>query len=190
MITIAWGDVEGWGVEGVWNFGPKLVSFLITSGRKHWYGVGDYVLPNTLPTINWISQVLEYGPKGTRKLLVSNLNACLENPRYQQEEKLATVLSGYGLTGQAQLVLPRWKYFSEGNWTWRIWRDGRPISGQEDYILGTRDDFSMVGLREPRTPTDHWMVLGVLLGDRVMRYRAYVKGRTTWPIQEEKGRTR
>ena len=23
-----------------------------------------------------------------------------------------------------------------------------------------------------------------------MRHRAYVKGRTTWPIQEEKGRTR
>ena len=44
----------------------------------------------------------------------------------------------------------------------------------------------MVGLREYRTPTDHQMVLGVLCGDRVMMHRAYVKGRTTWPIREEK----
>ena len=34
------------------------------------------------------------------------------------------------------------------------------------------------------------MFLGVLCGDRFMRHRAYIKGRTTWPIQEEKGRTR
>ena len=72
----------------------------------------------------------------------------------------------------------------------RIWREGGPISGRGDYILGTRLNFSMVGLQEPRTPTDHWMVLEVLCGDRVMRHRAYFKGRTTWPIQEEKGRTR
>ena len=62
--------------------------------------------------------------------------------------------------------------------------------GRGDYILGKRDDLSMVGLREPRTPTDHRMVLGVLLGDGVTRYRAYVKGQTTWPIPEEKGRAR
>ena len=48
----------------------------------------------------------------------------------------------------------------------------------------------MVGLREPRTPTYHWMVLGVLRGDGVTRYRACVKGWTTWSIREEKGRKR
>ena len=70
------------------------------------------------------------------------------------------------------------------------WKEGRTISGRGDYILGTRGDFSMVGLREPRTPTEHQMVLGVICGDRVMRHRAYIKGRTTWPILEDKGRTR
>ena len=62
--------------------------------------------------------------------------------------------------------------------------------GRGDYILETRDDFSMVGLREAITPTGHQMVLGVLCGDMVMRNRAYVKGRITWTIQEEKGKTR
>ena len=58
------------------------------------------------------------------------------------------------------------------------------------HLWETRQDFSMVGLREPRTLTDHQMVLGVLHGEGVTRHRAYVKGRTTWHIQEEKGRRR
>ena len=48
----------------------------------------------------------------------------------------------------------------------------------------------MVGLREPRTPIGHRMVLRVIIGEGVTRHRAYVKGRTTWPIQEEKKITR
>ena len=90
-IAIVWRDVEGWGVEGVRNFGPNVASFIITSGRKRWYGVGSYVPPNKLPTINWIRQLLEYRPKGMRKLLVSDLNVYLENMRDQQEEQLSAV---------------------------------------------------------------------------------------------------
>ena len=71
-----------------------------------------------------------------------------------------------------------------------MWREGRPISGRGEYILGKRDDFYMLGLREPRTPSDYRMVLGILRGDGVTRHCAYVKGHTTWPIREEKGRTR
>ena len=72
-----------------------------------------------------------------------------------------------------------------------MWREGVPISGRVKYILGnTQQELSMVCLREPRTPTDHWMVLGVLCGEGVTRHRIYVKGQTTWPIQEEKGGTR
>ena len=102
--------MEGLGVEGVRNFGPNVVSFIITSGQKCWYGVGAYVLPNNLPTINWIRQALERGQKGIRTLLVGDLNACLENPSNQRKEVLATVITGYGLMGQSQHFLPRQKY--------------------------------------------------------------------------------
>ena len=36
--------------------------------------------------------------------------------------------------------------------------------GQVYYILGTRNDFSEAGLWEPRIPTDHRIVQGVLCG--------------------------
>ena len=99
------------------KFGPNVVSFIITSRRKRWYRVRAYVLPEDLPTINWIRQELECGKKGMRKLLVGDLNACLENTRYQWEEQLVTVLAGYDLTDQAQHFLPRRMYRAEGNWT-------------------------------------------------------------------------
>ena len=70
-----------------------------------------------------------------------------------------------------------------------MWREGKTILGRGDNILGTWEEFSMEGLREPRTPTEHWMVLELLCGDRAMMHREYLKGRTTWPIREEKGTT-
>ena len=94
-ITIVWRDAEGWGVEGVRSFGPNMVIFIITSGRKRWYGVGAYVTTNKLPTINWIRKALDCGPKGMGILLFGDLNACLEISRDQREDKLATVLVGH-----------------------------------------------------------------------------------------------
>ena len=55
-IAIVCRDAEGWVVEGVRNFGPNVVSFIITSVRKCWYGVREYVPHNELPTINLIRQ--------------------------------------------------------------------------------------------------------------------------------------
>ena len=73
------------------------------------------------------------------------------------------------------------------------------VEGGENYLVmgrlhlrddTTRHEFSIVALREPRKPTDHRMVLGLLLGEGVMRHRAYIKGRTTWSIREDKWRRR
>ena len=123
-------------------------------------------------------------------MLAGDLNACLANPRDQQYEQLENVLAGNGLLDQAQHFSPRCKYLVGGVCTWIMWREGRPILGQVDYILGTRDDFSMVGLWEPITPTGHQMVLGVLRGYGVTSHYAYVKVQTTWIIREDKERTR
>ena len=117
-----------------------------------------------------------------KNLLVGDLKACLENPRDQREEQLATILAVYGLTDPAQHFLPRRKYRAEGNWTWRMWREGRPISGQGDYIIGKLYDLSMVSLWEPRKNTDHRVILEVLCGDMDMKHHAYVKGCTNWLI--------
>ena len=48
----------------------------------------------------------------------------------------------------------------------------------------------MVVLHKPRTHTDHRVVLGVFREYGVTSHCSYFKGRTIWPILEDKGRTR
>ena len=109
-IAIVWRDAEEWGAERGPNFGPNVVSFIIPSGRKRWYDVEAYVPPRNITAINWIRKVLECGSEDMGKLIVGDLNTCLENPRDQWEEQLATVLVVHGLTDQAQHFSPRRKY--------------------------------------------------------------------------------
>ena len=65
------------------------------------------------------------------KILVGDLNACLENPRYKREEQLASVLAGHGPAYQARHFLPRRIYRTEEDWMWIMCRVGRPILGQK-----------------------------------------------------------
>ena len=60
--------------------------------------------------------------------------------------------------------------------------------GQGDYILGTRQIYLYkVGIREPRIPTDHRMVLGELIGEEVRRHHRYCKEQAIWNIAETRG---
>ena len=62
--------------------------------------------------------------------------------------------------------------------------------GRGYYILGmAQQHFYTVGIREPRIPTDHWMVLLELIGDGARRHRWYGMELTTWPITEANGGT-
>ena len=63
-VSIVWREAEVWEVEGVKNFGPNMVSFIITLVQKRWCGVRAFVPPKDLPTINQIKQALECGQKG------------------------------------------------------------------------------------------------------------------------------
>ena len=138
------------------RFGPNVVSLKVTSGKKCWYVVGAYMPPNNLPVVIRITHVLACGMEGVGLLIVGDLNAYLENTRYQREEHLATVIAGHCLKYQARHFVPIRRYRAEGNYTWRMWREGKPILGRGYYILGmAQRHFYTVGIREPRIPTDH-----------------------------------
>ena len=114
-ISIVWMKEWVWEVEGLHLFGPNLVSFTVTSGKKRWYVVGAYVPPNNFLAVQRITYELAFGTEGLGKMLVGDLNACLSNPRNQREEHLATVIAGHFLTDQERLFVPRWGYRAEGN---------------------------------------------------------------------------
>ena len=72
------------------SFGPNVVSFTITTGRKQNYVIRVYMPPKDQPVVHWVVQSLEHGTAGVEKLLVGNLNACLAQLRGEREEYLAT----------------------------------------------------------------------------------------------------
>ena len=48
----------GWQVEVIFNYGLKVVSFVLTTGRQRWYVVRAYMPPNDNPTVVHVEQVL------------------------------------------------------------------------------------------------------------------------------------
>ena len=57
-VKVAWREKSGWQVEGIANYGPKALIFVLTRGRQRCYLVGAYVTPNDAPTVTRIDQAL------------------------------------------------------------------------------------------------------------------------------------
>ena len=89
------------------DLGLNVVSFTFTLEQRQWYVVGAYVPPNNQPEIHWVAQALARELAGVGKLLVGNLNACLAQPRNQQEEDLEIIILGHGMSEQQRNFNPR-----------------------------------------------------------------------------------
>ena len=57
-IAIAWRRYEGWQLEGETNYGPNMVSFMITVGWNQWYVVRAYAPTNSQPTFCLVEKYL------------------------------------------------------------------------------------------------------------------------------------
>ena len=70
----------------------------------------------------------------------------------------------------------------------QMWRKGRPITVQGDYIFGLdRQNFLNVGVIETRVTTDHMMVLACLRGSGDHQNRRYLWVCTIWSIAPLEG---
>ena len=49
-FVAVWIDKAEWQVEGIANYGPNMVSFLLNPGLWRWFVVGAYMSPNDAPT--------------------------------------------------------------------------------------------------------------------------------------------
>ena len=49
---VVWQDEEGWKVEGVDKFGPKMVSLVLKLVARRWYVVKGYILLNNVPAVH------------------------------------------------------------------------------------------------------------------------------------------
>ena len=80
VIPVVWREEAGYQVEGIVNFVPKMVSFLLTSGLQIWYVVGAYVPPNDSQDFHCVEHVLAMAPKRMDVIVLGDLNARLWEP--------------------------------------------------------------------------------------------------------------
>ena len=90
------------------NYGPNVISFAITVGRKCSYIFGEYVPPNEKTTVHWVGQSLVQGLVGLETLLVGYINDCLEKTQDWHKEDLETTITNFRLVDQTLYFIPRW----------------------------------------------------------------------------------
>ena len=63
------------------NFGPNMVSVLLTLGEWWWYITRAYVPPNDVPAVHKVEQALVVKPKRAETISLGDLNVRLGDPR-------------------------------------------------------------------------------------------------------------
>ena len=96
-------------MEGIINFGPSVVIFLLTSGSRRWYIVGAYVPPNDAPAIYCVEQDLEEAPRGVEVILLGGLNVRLQEPHNKHKEELAMALANCGMVNMTTHFTQWWR---------------------------------------------------------------------------------
>eukprot|EP00978_Attheya_sp_CCMP212_P011677 scaffold28947_cov48-Attheya_sp.AAC.3 len=131
-IAVFWRDSPHWQIEAYQAFGPNVVSFQLTTGRRErWYVVGAYIPPHDTAALEYVSKALEARPEGVDPILIGDLNANLADPVSARAGKILTPL---------QLM---------------DWRTCLAISGS---AVPT----GMATPGAPRYNSDHYMILGTI----------------------------
>ena len=79
-----------------------------------------------------MEQALARGPARVEMLLVGDLKYLLTQPKDQLKKDLATAIASSGLVDQKINFIERRRYRGKGGWSWRMWRDGRTITGRRE----------------------------------------------------------
>ena len=85
-VAVVRREKSGWQLEGITNYGPNVVSLLLTTGRRRWYVIRSYVPQNDAPTCACVEQVIGNAVKGVEVILMGDLNVRLLEPYDAWEE--------------------------------------------------------------------------------------------------------
>ena len=129
-ILTVWRVDTGWQVDGIFNFGPNMASFLLMSGSRIWYIVGAYMPPNNTPAVHCAEQALEASPIGMEVILLGDLNSPLPELRGAREEDLAMALVDSGTVNMTDHFTPRRRYTVAVNWAWKTSREVIQVMGR------------------------------------------------------------
>jgi hypothetical protein len=181
-IAVFWRNSPHWQVEAYRTYGPNVASFQLTSGKRRWYVVGEYILPADTVTLEQVSKALDERLEGVEPILLGDLNANLAEPVQSREHEIAAAMASHGLEDMLGHFAPRRRY--RAGYTWKQSREGVLVTSRCDYLLGVdRHTFSKVCLKDPRFDSDHFMILGTLNSATLKVNQTYLRGRQKCPLK-------
>ena len=74
-----------------------MVSLWLTTGRRRWYVIGEYVPPKEEPNIARVEHALGNAAKGVEVIVLGDINVRLRESCGVQEEELVTVVGACGM---------------------------------------------------------------------------------------------
>jgi hypothetical protein len=168
--------------------GPKVITFVVVLGGKHYYAVGCYIPLTNLTTLEHIEAAWIKCPKGHIPILLGVLNIKLASPRNERDELIAEHVGDVmGLVNMYCHFRQRRQTRARGCWTWRMRRGGRWVSSQCDYFLGREINhrrFRNISLRMPsHHDSDHRTIIAKFYSGDEKKMKAYRQQHHCFPIK-------
>ena len=139
------------------QFGTNVVRFQMATGERRWYIIGCYLAPTDNLSIESVVAAIKYHPRGSKVLVVEDLNINLEEPEGDwREEYIVEVLTMTRLEEVSDHFLPRRRLWCRDGRTWSMVRMWREVRSSTDFIPEIdRRLFMNVSVQEPRHKSDH-----------------------------------
>jgi hypothetical protein len=189
-VALVWNeDDPEFEVESVlFNRGPNIVTFQVTTGDERYYVIRIYIPPNCSNGVDDLRRAREACPQGCKPIVLGDLNINLGYPRDEREEIIVDLLDEINLIDSSRrfvLRTPR-RNSTRARWTWCQKRRGWQHYTQPDYIMARAGDvshFRGVGFRFPRfLHSDHRAVVANIRVGRKGRLRTYRRSRQKFPL--------
>jgi hypothetical protein len=153
-------------VESVlFNNGPNIVTFQVTTGVERFYVIGVYIPPDCNKGVDDLRRAWEACPHGCKLIILGDLNINFGFPRDKREEIIVDLLDEINLidTSRRFRLRTTQRASTRARWTWSHQRQGRWYYSQPDYCMAREGDMANirgVGFRSPRfLHSDHRAVV-------------------------------
>jgi hypothetical protein len=132
-------------VESVlFNNGPNIVTFQLTTGDERFYIIGIYVPPNCNKGVDDLRSAWEACPPGCKPLVLGDLNNNFGFPRDKREEVIVDLLDEINIIDTSRRFPLRTSRRSttKARWTWSQKRGGTRYYTQPDYFMARAGDIA------------------------------------------------
>ena len=142
-VALMWKENEPkFEVESVlFNNGPNIVTFQLTTGDERFYVIGIYVPPNCSKGVDNLRNAWDACPLGCKPIILGDLNINFGFPRDEREEVIMDLLDEINLIDMSRRFprTPR-RATTRALWTWSQKRRGTRYYTQPDYFMARAGD--------------------------------------------------